>query len=95
MILEHAILPVRPGAERDFEAAFARARPLIAEQPGCLAVSVHRSIETPNEYLLLVAWETVEAHTEGFRRSPEYDDWRRLLHGFYDPFPVVEHFAEL
>lgn len=95
MILEHAILPVRPGAEEDFEAAFAQARPLIAGRPGCLAVSLHRSIETPNEYLLLVAWETVEAHTEGFRRSPEYDDWRRPLHGFYDPFPVVGHFAEL
>ncbi len=95
MILEHAILPVRPGAESEFEAAFARAKPLIEGQPGCLAVSVHRSIETPNEYLLLVAWDSVEAHTEGFRRSPEYDRWRELLHGFYDPFPVVEHFTEL
>lgn len=95
MILEHAILPVRPGDEAEFETAFAEARPLISRQPGCLAVSIHRSVETPNEYLLLVAWETVEAHTEGFRRSPEYETWSRLLHRFYEPFPVVEHFAEL
>lgn len=95
MILEHAILPVRPGAEADFEAAFAQARPLVAGQPGFIAVSLHRSAETPNEYLLLMAWETIEAHTEGFRQSPEYDRWRALLHGFYDPFPRVEHFVEV
>jgi len=95
MILEHAILPVRPGLETEFEAAFAQARPLISVQPGFLAVSLHRSVETPNEYLLLVAWDSVEAHTEGFRRSPEYDRWKALLHRFYDPFPVVEHFDEV
>jgi len=95
MILEHAILPVRPGLETEFEAAFAQARPLISVQPGFLAVSLHRSVETPNEYLLLVAWDSIEAHTEGFRRSPEYDRWKALLHRFYDPFPVVEHFDEV
>ncbi len=40
-------------------------------------------------------WESVEAHAVGFRGSPEYGRWRELLHGFYDPFPVVEHFAEV
>ncbi len=95
MILEHAILPVRPGEEAAFEAAMAQARPLISTQPGFVSISVQRSLETPNEYLLLVVWESVEAHTEGFRRSPEYETWRALLHRFYDPFPVVEHFVEV
>lgn len=95
MILEHAILPVTPGDEAAFESAIARARPLIAGQPGFISMSVRRSVETPNEYLLLVEWESVEAHTEGFRRSPEYETWRELLHRFYDPFPIVEHFAEV
>ncbi|WP_434809845.1 antibiotic biosynthesis monooxygenase family protein [Microbacterium sp. bgisy189] len=95
MILEHAVLPVRAGREADFEAAFARARPLIACQPGFIDLALHRSAETPNEYLLLVSWESVEAHTEGFRRSAEYEQWRHLLHDFYDPFPVVEHFTEI
>lgn len=95
MILEHALLPVAPGGEADFERAFAIARPLIAQQPGCRSVALHRSIETPNEYVLLVEWDDVEAHTQGFRRSPEYERWRELLHRFYDPFPVVEHFVEV
>ena len=95
MILEHAVLPVVPDREADFEAAFAVARPLIEVQPGCLGVALHRSLETPNAYLLLVEWESVEAHTLGFRRSPEYARWRELLHHFYDPFPTVEHFVEV
>lgn len=95
MILEHAILPVRPGRESDFEAAMRRARPLIAAQPGFVSLSVQRSLETPNEYLLLVEWDSLEAHTQGFRTSPEYARWRELLHEFYDPFPRVEHFVEI
>lgn len=95
MILEHAILPVIPGREAEFEAAFADAKSIIAGRPGFVDLRLSRSIETPNEYLLLVTWESVEAHEVGFRGSPEYARWRELLHGFYEPFPVVEHFAEV
>ena len=95
MILEHAILPVVPGREADFEAAFAEAKPIIASMPGFIDLTLSRSIETPTAYLLLVHWESVEAHEQGFRGSPEYERWRALLHGFYEPFPVVEHFAEV
>ncbi|MCU1414883.1 MAG: antibiotic biosynthesis monooxygenase [Microbacteriaceae bacterium] len=93
MILEHAILPVRAGSEAEFEGAFVRARPLISVQPGFRSLSLSRSSESPSEYLLLVEWDTVEAHTNGFRASPEYQQWKALLHPFYDPFPVVEHFT--
>lgn len=93
MITEHALLPVVPGREAAFEAALARATPLIAGQPGFRGLSVTRGIESPSSYLLIVEWETLNDHTEGFRTSPEYDEWRALLHPFYDPFPVVQHFA--
>ena len=95
MILEHAILPVKSGREADFEAAFAEAIPIISSMPGFVDVRLSRSVETPNEYLLLVRWESVEAHTVGFRGSVEYERWRELLHHFYEPFPVVEHFTEV
>ncbi|WP_127794024.1 antibiotic biosynthesis monooxygenase [Agromyces sp. LHK192] len=92
MILEHAILPVVPGREGEFEAAFGQAKAIIASMPGFVDLRLSRSIESPSEYLLLVRWESVEAHEHGFRGSPEYQRWRELLHGFYEPFPVVEHF---
>jgi heme-degrading monooxygenase HmoA len=94
-ILEHALLPVVPGREVEFEAAFAEAKTIIASMPGFVDLRLSRSIETPNEYLLLVHWESVDAHERGFRGSPEYERWRALLHEFYEPFPVVEHFAEV
>lgn len=95
VIVEHGVLPIRPGSEADFEAAFAKARPLIAAQPGFLGISMSRSFESPNLYLLLVQWESVEAHTEGFRKSPEFAQWRALLHDFYESAPVIEHFAAI
>lgn len=93
MIVEHALLSVRAGAESDFEAAFARARSLIEASPGFVDLSLSRGVERPGVYLLLVWWGRVEDHTEGFRGSPRYEEWRRLLHHFYEPFPLVEHFA--
>ena len=95
MILEVAVLDVRPGRSADFEAAFAEARPLISSMPGFVDVDLQRCVETPDRYLLLVRWERLEDHTEGFRRSPEYERWRELLHHFYDPFPAVEHYEPL
>lgn len=92
MILEHALLPVRPGQEAAFEAAFARARPLIEATPGFGGLRLSRSSESPSTYLLLVQWDSVQAHTEGFRGSDRYARWRELLHHFYEPFPTVEHF---
>jgi heme-degrading monooxygenase HmoA len=94
MILEAAVLNVRPGQEAAFEAAMRKARPLIEETPGFISISVRRCVETPNRYLLLVSWKTIEDHTIGFRQSKRYEEWRALLHHFYDPFPTVEHYEE-
>ena len=95
VIVEHALLHVVPGQESAFEAAFAEARPLIAASPGCKHVSLSRCVERPSTYLLIVDWERLEDHTQGFRESPAYEEWRGLLHHFYDPFPTVEHFQPI
>lgn len=95
MIIEHASIPVKPGLEDDFVAAFERARPLISSTTGFLWLQLKRSIETPHRFLVLVSWETVQAHIEGFRGSENYETWKNLLHHFYDPFPLVEHFESI
>lgn len=93
MILEHALLPVDVSRAEAFEAAFAEALPILRSMPGVGRVTLSRGVESPGTYLLLVGWDTVEQHTEGFRGSVGYERWRELLHHFYDPFPVVEHFT--
>lgn len=95
MVLEVAILSVRAGEGAAFEAAFAEAAPIIASMPGYGAHELRRCVEVADRYLLLVHWARLEDHTEGFRRSAGYAEWRRLLHHFYDPFPVVEHYVSL
>lgn len=92
MILEVAILNVRAGRAAEFEAAFRRAEPIIASMPGYRGHQLRRCIEVPDRYVLLVDWESLEAHTVGFRGAPAYQEWKALLHHFYDPFPVVEHY---
>jgi heme-degrading monooxygenase HmoA len=94
MVLEHAVLQVVPGQEAVFEQAFATAKSVIAGSRGFRALQLSRCIEDTSRYLLLVEWNALEDHTEGFRKSPEYDEWRRLLHHFYDPFPTVDHYGE-
>jgi heme-degrading monooxygenase HmoA len=92
VITEHAVLPVIPGREGEFIETMDRATGIIAASPGFLSLRVERCLERPSCFLLLVQWETLEAHTEGFRGSAAYQEWRALLHHFYEPFPVVEHF---
>ncbi|MGU3436425.1 antibiotic biosynthesis monooxygenase family protein [Actinomycetes bacterium M1A6_2h] len=92
MILEHALLNVIPSRTSEFEAAFAEARSIISAMPGFVSLRLSRGIEHPSTYLLLVEWETLEDHTVGFRGSAEYQQWKSLLHHFYEPFPVVEHY---
>ena len=92
MRLEVAILDVVAGQENEFQAAFAKASPIISSMSGYVSHQLQRCIENQNRYILLVNWETLEAHTVGFRGSKQYQEWRKLLHHFYDPFPTVEHY---
>ncbi|MCH7959816.1 MAG: antibiotic biosynthesis monooxygenase [Candidatus Hydrogenedentes bacterium] len=92
MILEVATLDVKPGMQKDFESAFGEARKIISSMKGYISHQLQKCIEKENRYLLLVHWENLEDHTKGFRDSPEYREWKALLHHFYDPFPEVEHY---
>ena len=93
MVLEVAILKLRPGQAPAFEAAFLEAQQIISASPGYQRHELRRCVEAADRYLLLVWWDSLESHTEGFRKSPAYERWRGLLHPFYDPFPTVEHYV--
>jgi heme-degrading monooxygenase HmoA len=95
MIVEVAMLEVIPGKETDFEQDFIKAGVYISSIKGYIQHSIRKCIEQPNKYILLVEWETLEDHTIGFRQSAAYGEWKKLLHHYYDPFPVVEHFADI
>ena len=95
MILEVAILDVKTDMTVQFEAAFGEAQAIIASMPGYIEHQLQKCLEKPDRYILLVKWQTLAAHTEGFRGSPQYQEWKALLHHFYDPFPEVEHYRSV
>lgn len=89
------MLHIQPGQSQDFEASFRQASAIIASMKGYVSHELLKCIEEKDQYLLLVQWESLQDHTVGFRGSAEYQEWKRLLHHFYDPFPVVEHFESI
>ncbi len=93
MILEVAILQIKENQNVQFERAFAEAQSIIASIEGYVSHQLQKCIEKPNQYILLVNWKTLEDHTEGFRESEQYQQWKALLHHFYEPFPEVEHYS--
>lgn len=93
MILEIAQLQIKPGETAAFEAAFSKAGHIISAMNGYLGHELQRCMENDHHYMLLVRWQTLEDHTVGFRQSVQYQEWRKLLHHFYDPFPTVLHYT--
>jgi heme-degrading monooxygenase HmoA len=93
MIVEHVVLDVEAGQEHAYEAALAQALPIISAADGFQSLRMVRGIESPSRFVLLVEWDSVEAHEVGFRGSPAFQEWRSLLHHFYVDTPRVEHFT--
>lgn len=92
MILEIAPLKIRTGQSAAFEAAFEQAQALVASIAGYRGHELQRCLEQENDYVLLIRWDSVQAHEVGFRQSAQYQAWKKLLHHFYDPFPTVLHY---
>ena len=95
MVLEVALIDVLEGREEEFEAAYAKAYPLLAESPGLRSVRMTRGIETRSRFVLLVEWDSIDAHIDNFRASDRFTQWRALIGPYFDGAPRVEHFADL
>lgn len=91
MITEIALIDVKPGSEKDFEAAVEKAKPLFKRAKGSIGIELHKSIEKPSRYRLLAKWETLESHTVDFRGSADFTEWRALVGPFFAAPPDVEH----
>jgi heme-degrading monooxygenase HmoA len=92
MILEVATLNIKNGLSSEFETSFQKAEVIISSMKGYISHQLKKCIEQDDKYILLVNWDSVEDHEIGFRQSNEYQEWKALLHHFYEPFPVVEHY---
>jgi heme-degrading monooxygenase HmoA len=95
MVVEVALIDVVPGQEDAFAAAYAHGRPILTGTPGCRSVRMTRGIETPSRFVLIVEWESVEAHQDNFRATERFGQWRSLIGPHFANPPVVEHFTDV
>lgn len=96
MILEIADIRIRPGDNAAFDEAIARGlSTVLAKSPGCLGYSVQRGVESPERYVLMVQWATLENHTKDFREGPLFPQWRAIVGPYFASPPVVEHFDQV
>lgn len=95
MILEVAIMKIKPGETANFEAAFPKAEAIFSTIPGYISHEMQRCIETRGRYHLLIRWENIDAHMINFRQSPKFQEFRALIGGFFAEPPVAEHFERV
>jgi heme-degrading monooxygenase HmoA len=95
MVLEVALIDVVTGQEDAFTAAYRTARDVLVSTPGCRTVRMTRGVESPARFVLLVEWDTVEAHLENFRATGRFTTWRGLIGPYFAAPPVVEHFTDV
>jgi heme-degrading monooxygenase HmoA len=95
MVLEVADIAVRPGAEEAFVTAYRSVRELVATTPGCRSVRMTHGIESPSRFVLLVEWDTIEAHEHDFRGTDRFTRWRELIGPYFAEPPAVEHAVDV
>ncbi|MEN3304484.1 MAG: hypothetical protein V7603_686 [Micromonosporaceae bacterium] len=95
MVLEVALIDVLAGQEEQFAAAYGKAREVLVSTPGCRSARMTRGVESPSRFVLLVEWDSVEAHLENFRATERFTAWRGLIGPHFDGAPRVEHFTDV
>jgi heme-degrading monooxygenase HmoA len=95
MVLEVATIDVRAGQEAAFEAAYRGARREVSSTPGCRSVRLTRGVESPSRFVLLVEWDSVAAHVDGFRATDRFVRWRQAISPHFAQPPTVEHYTDV
>ena len=95
MVLEVADIHLRPGCASDFTAAFNGVREVLDTTPGCRSVRMTAGVESPDRFVLLVEWDSVDAHEQNFRATERFATWRGALGPYFAAPPLVEHFVDL
>ena len=93
MILEVATINIKPGSNAEFETNLHAAQAVISQAKGYLGHQFQQCIEVPTRYVLLIRWASLEDHTQEFRGSNLFVEWRALIGPFFDGPPAVEHFS--
>lgn len=95
MVLEAAVICVKAGTCSDFESTFRKASELIARAPGYAGHELHKCVEEPDKYLMLVRWESISDHMAGFLKSEDYEAWQSMLRPYFAEPPAAQHYVRI
>ena len=95
MILEVAIMKIKPELIDEFEKAFPRAAAVSASTPGYISHEMQRCVETKGKYFYLIRWESIEAHEKNFRQTPRRQQFRDIIGQYWEEPPFAEHFEAI
>jgi heme-degrading monooxygenase HmoA len=95
MVLEVALIDVVPGQEEAFAAAYVKGHEVLSSTAGCRSVRMTQGIESPSRFVLLVEWDSRDAHLDNFRATDRFTAWRGLIGAYFATPPVVEHFTDV
>ncbi len=96
MILEIADIAIASSKQNEFDEAIKRGLDtVVSKAKGFRGYKVNKCVETPERYLLMIYWDTLEDHTVAFRQGPLFADWRAIVGPFFAKPPQVEHFTLL
>ena len=90
-----ALITIQAGRQAEFESEFPKAQAVISQAKGFIDLQLQRGIESPETYLLLIHWQTLDDHTVGFRQSDLFAQWRAIIGPFFASPPAVDHFEPL
>lgn len=93
MVLEVATIRIDPAKSKDFEQAIERGvREILSKATGFLNFKIQKGVESPEKYLLMIEWNSLDDHMIGFRESPAFNEWRGIVGGFFAAPVEMEHF---
>lgn len=95
MVLEVAEIKIIPGQEEGFKEVYRTARELVLVSPGLRSMRMTQGVESPSRFVLLIEWDSVEAHEQGFRETDRFPKWREAIGPFFAEPPLVEHVADI
>lgn len=95
MVLEVAEIKITPGREDAFKEAYRDARELVKASPGLRSIRMTQGVESPDRFVLLIEWDSVEAHERGFRETDRFPKWREAIGPYFAKPPHVEHFEDV
>lgn len=94
-VLEVAIIDVREGTHEQFVDAYRGVRSVLAGTEGVRSIRMTHGVERPSRFVLMVEWDSVEAHRVNFRETERWERWRAGIGPFFAHPPVVEHFTDV